>query len=123
MLALLARRCLVAVPLVLFASFFSFVLVASAGDPLEALKLNPRTPPALIAQREAELNLNEPIPTRYAMWLGDVLHGDLGVDVNGNPVGPQLWRAMGVTLRLVLLAVVLAVGLAMVVGVVSATRQ
>jgi peptide/nickel transport system permease protein len=122
-LALIGRRLVVAVPLVVLASFLVFVLVASSGDPLEALRLNPRTPQAVIAKRSAELHLDRPVVVRYGIWLKDALHGDLGKDDNGGSVGAQLYRALPVTLRLVLVAEVIAVLLGVVLGVTSAHKQ
>jgi len=122
-LALIGRRLFVAVPLVVVASFLCFALVASSGDPLEALRLNPRTPPAVIAKRSSELHLDQPIVVRYSSWLRDALHGDLGTDNNGSSVSAQLSRALPVTLRLVLVAEIVAVLIGVALGVVSATKQ
>jgi peptide/nickel transport system permease protein len=122
-LAFIGRRLAVAVPLLLLASFLVFVLVASSGDPLENLRLNPRTPAAVIAKRSAQLHLDRPVVVRYAIWLNDAVHGDLGTDNNGGSVGAQLYRALPVTLRLVLAAEVLAVLIGVGLGVLSATKQ
>jgi peptide/nickel transport system permease protein len=124
-LAFVIRRLLVSIPVLLLASFVVFLLVAAAGDPLDELRL--RNPPPTEAQLEAyadRLGLDEPLLERYGSWIGDVvLHQDFGTDLQGQAVWPQLSRAVGVTLRLVVAAVVVAVGLAVVVGVLSAVRQ
>jgi peptide/nickel transport system permease protein len=46
-----------------------------------------------------------------------------GTDYNGNAIGPQLWRALGVTARLVIAALIISVILGLGVGVISALRQ
>jgi peptide/nickel transport system permease protein len=121
--AFVLRRVLVSIPLLLVASFLVFVLVANSGDPLQELRVNPRVSPAQIARREQELNLNEPVLERYALWLGNAVTGDFGEDNRGSEVRPQLWRALQITLRLVVVAIVVAVALAVAVGVVGALRQ
>ena len=85
--------------------------------------MNPRVSPAQIAQRERALNLDKPVVVRYGIWASDVIQGDLGEDNRGNDVAPQLWRALKVTLRLVLVALIVAVAIAILVGSVSALRQ
>ena len=123
MIALVGRRLLVAVPLIALASFLSFVLVASSGDPLESLRLNPRTPAAVIERRSNELHLDRPIVVRYGIWISDALRGDLGKDNTENPVGAQLRRALPVTLRLVLAAEIVAVLVGVALGAASAEKQ
>ncbi|MBK9181342.1 MAG: ABC transporter permease [Acidimicrobiales bacterium] len=117
------RRLLGAIPLLFVSSFIVFLLVANSGDPLQDLRVNPRISPEQIRAREIELHLDEPVLARYAIWLGDVVRGDLGVDNKGQEVGPQLVRSLGVTLRLVVFSLFVAVVIALIVGVISALRQ
>lgn len=123
MIAFIIRRIAVAIPLILVSSFLVFILVASAADPLEELRLNPRVSEETIAARERALNLDKPVLERYSIWLTDAAQGDFGVDNRGSQVGPQLTRALGTTLRLVVVAIFLAVVISLVVGVISAVRQ
>lgn len=124
MLAYVVRRLLISVPLVLASSFLVFLLVAGGGgDPLENMRVNPRISEEQIRLREIELKLDEPLIERYGLWLGDAVQGDFGTDNNGAPVAPQLWRALRLTLRLLVVSIALAVVLAVIVGAVSALRQ
>jgi peptide/nickel transport system permease protein len=124
MLRYALRRILVSIPLLLVASFGSFLLVAASGDPLEKLKLrHPAPSPAVLNARKAILHLDDPLPVRYWIWLKGLLHGDLGLDNKGNPVRPQLVRAFGVTLRLVVAVAVVAVVVALAAGYVGALRR
>jgi peptide/nickel transport system permease protein len=124
MLRYALRRILVSIPLLLVASFGSFLLVAASGDPLEKLKLrHPPPSPAIIEARRRILHLDEPLLVRYWIWLKGLLHGDLGLDNKGNPVRPQLFRAFGVTLRLIVAVAIVAVLVALAVGYVSALRR
>lgn len=124
MLGFVIRRLVVSVIVLVVASVLIYFTVTSFGDPLADLRArNPPVPEATIEARRAELGLDKPPAERYLAWLGDVVTGDFGDDLDGQPVNEQLWRRLGRTLRMVLAAVVVALFLAVVVGVVSATRQ
>jgi peptide/nickel transport system permease protein len=124
MLAFVVRRIVVSVVLMLVASALVFAMVASLGDPLAALRnRQPPVPAHVLEAKRQELHLDDPIVVRYAVWLGDFVEGDMGADVRGRDVQPRLVRALGITLRMVVLATLIAVVLAVVVGVYSAVRQ
>src|SRR5215213_1391064 len=124
MLSFIIRRLLIAIPLVLLSSVLVFLLVAYSGDPLADLKgRNPPVPPQVIEAREKTLGLDKPLPARYVTWVGNFVRGDMGLSVQGLDVRSQLGRRIVVTLRMVLLAIVLAVLLAVGSGVLSALRQ
>ena len=123
MLPFVVRRLLISIPLVAVSSFLVFVLVANSGDPLQELRLNPRISPQAIEERERALNLDKPVLVRYGIWVKDVVRGDLGTNNYGVEVRPELARSLGVTLRLVVVALVIAVFVAVAVGVISAIRQ
>ena len=103
MVAFIVRRLLVAIPILLLSSFLVFVLVVNAGDPLEDLR---RRPPAssVIDQRDAAYGLDKPILQRYLDWVTSFVRGDFGKNLKGQEVRPQLSRALGLTLRLVIAA-------------------
>lgn len=117
------KRLLAAIPLLFVTSIFTFVLVINAGDPLEDLRLRPGISPEVIRAEEARLGLDKPARERYVTWITNFVQGDMGQDVRSRDVWPQLWRAMQVTLRLVVFAAVVAVVLGVSVGVISAVRQ
>ncbi len=98
-------------------------MVAYSGDPLFPLKMNPLTPPATIKIREHDLFLDHSLPWRYWHWFSGLFHGNFGLDLSNNPVRPQLFLHMGVTLRMVVLAFVLAVIIAVSLGVLSALKR
>jgi peptide/nickel transport system permease protein len=122
MLQFVIRRLLIAIPILVLASILSFVLVANSGDPLEALRGRPNSQQA-IAQKIAANHLDQPVLQRYFTWAGHFIRGDFGKDSAGQPVKPQLFRAMWITLRLVLAATLIAITLGVCVGVISAVRQ
>jgi peptide/nickel transport system permease protein len=125
MIAFVVRRLLAAIPVLAVASFFAYVMVAVSGDPLEPLKLrNPPAPQHTIDLETQRLGLNDNVVVRYGHWLWGVLHGDFGESVQSTyDIGANLARASVVTLRLVFVAVLLALVFAVLSGVLSAVRQ
>jgi peptide/nickel transport system permease protein len=124
-LVFLGRRLLSGAVVLLGATFVVHLLLTSALDPLADLRTS--TAPnreALIAARVAALDLDHPPLVRYLDWLRGVLTGDLGTSwVTGQPVASLLGTAIPSTLRLVGVATVVAIGLGVLVGIVSALRQ
>jgi len=118
------RRLLASALVLLASSFLVFVLVAQTIDPLAQYRTRqPPPPPQFFAQKRAELGLDKPIFVRYWDWLTGILHGDFGLNINSQPVRPDLFERLGVTARMVVAAMLLAVVLAVIVGVVTAVRK
>ncbi|HSP36672.1 MAG TPA: ABC transporter permease [Frankiaceae bacterium] len=126
-----ARRLLASVPVVLASTFVVFLMVTYSGDPLGDFKtqqLRQNNNPAIRADRirgeQHFLRLDHPLLERYWLWIkGIVLHGDFGPSRHVPDIGAELGNRLLVTARLVTLAMLLAVVLALVVGVVSAVRR
>jgi peptide/nickel transport system permease protein len=124
MTSFIIRRLLIAIPLVVLSSVLVFLLVANSGDPLADLKSrNPPVPAQVIADREHQLGLDKPLPQRYVSWITNFVRGDMGVSIRGVEVRPLLWQRLKVTLRMVILASILAIVLAIGAGVLSAVKQ
>jgi peptide/nickel transport system permease protein len=124
MLSFIIRRLVIAIPVVLLSSVLVFVLVAYSGDPLAELRSrNPPVPPQVIQAREHTLGLDKPMPVRYVTWLGNFVRGDMGNSIGGVEVRPLLFQRLVVTLRMVILASILAIVLAIGAGVLSAVKQ
>jgi peptide/nickel transport system permease protein len=118
------RRLLASILVLLASSALVFVLTAQTVDPLSVYRT--RQPPVsaiFLAQKRAELGLDKPILQRYWDWLIGVVHGDFGNNINGVPIGPVLFQKLGVTSRMVVAAMLLAIVLAVLVGVVTAVRK
>jgi peptide/nickel transport system permease protein len=112
------------VVLLALASFLTFALTSFTFKPLDSLEQrNPRPPQSAIAAKSAELNLDKPIPIRYVNWASGAIRGDFGTTVTGQPVSDELWRRIGVSLRLVVIGSLLGTVLGVVVGAWGAIRQ
>ncbi len=124
----LLRRLLISVPILLGVSIFSFVFIHLApGDPVEALidpVMRADLGPEWVAQRRAELGLNQPLPVRYAIWLGQLAEGNMGFSlISRQPVGAQIQERLGPTLLLMGTSLLVAVVIGIPLGVLSAIRR
>src|SRR5262245_14917812 len=124
MLTYVVRRLLYSVVVLVLASMIIFTFIAVSGDPLGYLRTRPNISQQTISNIEERNHLNDSIPVRYAYWVRDAVTNQFGRTLVGNrPILPDLLRVMGNTLQLVLIAEMLAVLLAVGIGVYSALRQ
>ena len=123
-LAYFARRVLQAIPLLLLASLLVFLLVHIApGDPVR-LMLGQEASQQQVDQVREQMGLNEPLLTQYAIYLGDVIRGDLGTSIRSQrPVTVLILEALPNTLILGGGALVLAFGIGIPLGVLAAVKQ
>src|SRR5215210_2878663 len=102
------------------------LLHAIPGGPLRSLNgESVGADPAAAEHAEALLGLDRPPLERYLGWLGGVATGDLGTSwivAPGRPVSPLLWTALVNTLLLTTSALVIALLLGGLIGLVSALR-
>lgn len=121
---LFARRLLLAVPMLLVVSFLVFVLVDLAPGDAAVSLAGDRPTPERLAEIRAELGLDDPLLVRYGRWLGDAVTGDLGTSLQTRePVLDKITETAGVTVSLVLVAVVLSTAIALLLGVIAAVRS
>lgn len=124
MTGFLARRLANYVMLCLVATFLAFSLASLTFNPLGQLQArNPPPPAAAVEAKRAELRLDQPIPLRFADWLGGAVRGDFGLTITGQPITDQLGSRIGISLRLFALGTVVGVAMGVLVGVASAIRQ
>jgi peptide/nickel transport system permease protein len=115
------RRSLTLVPVLLGVSLlvFSFIHLIP-GDPALTM-LGERATPEKVAEVRARLGLDRPIWQQYLLYVGNALHGDLGVSiVRGDPVASDLLRRFPATVELAVAAIAVAVALGIPIGVASA---
>nr|WP_255622041.1 ABC transporter permease [Tessaracoccus sp. OS52] len=115
--------------ILLLGSVLLYVLTVNSGDPLEDLReSNAPNRENLIRQRTANMQLDVPWWLRYFNWLRGALgcfvgQCDLGTNASGQDVTNLVAQAAGSTLRLVVLATLLAIVIGVALGVISAVRQ
>lgn len=123
MFAFVIRRMMIAIPLLFAASLLTFFLVVNSGDPLEALRVRPGISQQIIRNEEIRLGLDKPFVERYSIWAGSFVTGNMGLDMKGRPVWPQLWSAIKYTMRLVIIAELLALTIGLMIGIIGGVRQ
>lgn len=124
----IVRRLLIAVPVLFGITIIAYTALALApGDPVTA-----RLDPAVLSQlskadldaRRHELGLDQPIPVRYAIWLGGILRGDLGYSVvSKRSVGEEVSARVGPTLLLMGTALVIGCVVGIGLGVLAAVKR
>ena len=106
-------------------SLLTFLLTSLLpGDPAVAiLGANGVTQESIAAVRK-QLDLGHPLPARYLSWLGHAVHGDLGRSyVLNRSVGSQIHARLPITLEIIVLSLVLALVVAIPLGVVTAYKS
>lgn len=124
MLSYIARKALFSIVVLFVASAVIFVLVSLSGDPLAELRTNPNVQQEDIERLTAQYGLDQPLPVQYLIWLGDLLHGDLGTSFKqyasvNSIIAPRIIP----TFLLVGSALVVTAVLAIPFGVYSAIRK
>lgn len=124
MFAYFSRRVAATVPVMLFVAFFVFSLLYLApGDPA-AVIAGDQASPADITHIRVSLGLDRPFMVRFGDWLWHVLHGDLGTSIfTSLPVSTMIGQRIEPTLSLMVLTTLLAVVIAVPLGVVAAWKQ
>jgi peptide/nickel transport system permease protein len=120
----LLRRLLIAVPSLLGISLVLFVALALApGDPFGELANNPNVPPEVAAALRTRFGLDDPILLRYLRWLTAMLHGEWGFSFASRAdVSTLILQRLPTTVLVIGSSQLLALAVALPVGVVSATR-
>ncbi len=111
------------VAVLLIVTFLTFLLINLLPGGPEVAILGLGANEESIAQVRADLNLDDPLPVRYGRWLSDAAQGDLGESyVNGSTVSELLASRLGVTLKLMIYAMFLALIVAIPFGIATAYK-
>lgn len=118
------RRLLISVPVLLGISIVLFSILALApGDPFGELALNPNVPPEVRLNLRKQFGLDDPVFMRYFRWLTSMLRGDWGYSfVSRLPVQQLIFQRLPTTLFILGSAYVLALLIALPVGILSAVK-
>lgn len=127
MAAYLIRRLMAAIVVLFGVSLIVFMLVHSLpGDTLIAkLGETGRLKPEQIEQARRDLGIDRPLPVQYLSWLGGVLRGDLGDSLiwDGQSVAGNIADALPISFELAVIASLVALVIAIPLGVLSAVKQ
>jgi glutathione transport system permease protein len=112
--------------LVFIATSLAYILAAVSLSPKSNYTTRAKPPsPAVISQKLDSINANPdtPVITRYGRWLDDVVHGDLGKEVQGGSVNGDVGRRLWVSGQLLLIGTILGSLIGIAIGAWSAVRQ
>ncbi len=117
MLAFILRRLFQSVIVMLAVAFVSFVMFNFVGDPVNAMVGQDTTMQDREALRE-KLGLNDPMPIRFARFVGNALQGNFGLSYRtAEPVGRMIAERLPATLELSLVAATFALIVGLMMGV------
>ena len=118
------RRLMIAVPSLLGISVVLFTVLALApGDPFEELATNPNVPAEVRVMLRAKFGLDDPVWQRYVRWLAAMVQGDWGYSfISRVDVDTLIAQRVPVTLAVIGLSQLLALAVALPVGIVSAVK-
>ena len=120
----IARRLLLAIPVLLGASFLVFAAVyALPGDPIRALAGDRPLSPGVVAELRDRYNLDDPLLVQYAKYMGNLVQGDLGIDFSGREVSETIALRLPVTVKLALVALVIEGVIGLAAGVLAGIRR
>ena len=124
MLKYIVRRLFSLVFILLGVSIIVFMLVHLApGDPVRIM-LGEDATEADVERLNRIYGFDRPLPVQYFIWLGNALQGDLGTGIRSQlPVTLLIFERMPATIELALWSLVLAIGVGIPLGVVSAVRR
>ncbi len=124
MIVSIGKKLLTAIPVLLIVSIVLFILLnALPGDAADALASMDASPEEIEQMRE-DMGLNDPIYVKYWNWISDVAQGNFGTSlINGSSVSEKIEQRFPVTLELTLLAMIVAILIALPLGIASATHR
>ena len=123
MRAYIAARLATALLVVLGVSAVSFVLTFLTGDPAEIM-LPPGATAVQIAKFRAEWGFDDPLPVQYWRFLRRAVQGDFGISLrHGQSSLPLIAARLPATFQLTVTAMLLAIVLAVPLGVLAATHR
>jgi len=123
MIRYVLRRLGTGVVLAVLVTMITFLLLSTSFDSVVASILGPAATPDLVDALKADMGLTRPVLVQYVDWLLGAIQGDFGVSYfTSEPVGHAVAARLGVTLSIVVVALVLTVLLSVVLGVLAASR-
>jgi ABC-type dipeptide/oligopeptide/nickel transport system permease component len=123
-LEFILRRLLSSLFVLIGVSIITFALARVVPSDAAALYIGPKARPEEIEKIRIKLGLDKPLPVQYAIYMGELLQGDLGTSIGTKrPVTQELADRLPATLELLFAGMLLAVILGVPLGVLSAQAQ
>jgi ABC-type dipeptide/oligopeptide/nickel transport system permease component len=119
----LIKRLLLTIPVLIGVATLVFSLIHLVpGDPVQTM-LGESASPGDVAQLRSRLGLDRPLYLQYVTFVGGIAKGDLGTSLRTNqPVSTVILERMPATIELAFAAMLVAIGVAIPLGIVAALR-
>jgi len=118
------RRLLLMAPVAFLVTVGVFMLIRlTPGDPALILLGEDRSPQAIAAIHQ-QLGLDRPLYVQYVIWIGRIVHGDLGRSITTHqPVATAIGERLPATIELGMVALLWSLMVAIPLGTIAAVRR
>jgi peptide/nickel transport system permease protein len=119
------KRALFSLVSLVIISVISFALMNLApGGPMAVYAENPKITAAAKQRIQKQLGLDKSAPVRYGLWMKAMVHGDFGLSYKtGRPVIREITERLPATITLMTVSFLISVGIAIPIGIFSATHR
>ena len=119
----MAKKILLALPVLLGITLIDYLIMCLAGSPLDMM-ISPRATQEAVAMKAQQLGLDQPVLVQYLSWLGQLFQGNLGYSYKSyQPVAEMIGSQMAPTLLLMGVSLVLGLLIAVPAGIYSAIHR
>ena len=120
----IVRRIFFIIPVALLVSFMTFMIIhLIPGDPARIFLGEEATPQTIAALRQ-QLGLDQPLPTQFALWLWQAVHGNMGQSIQlQQPVLQAIVQRLPVTVELGVVSLLYSLVIALPLGIYSAVHR
>ena len=120
-----AGRLLLMIPTLVGVAILTFVIMRMVPGDIVALKYaGSPVPQSVIDEERHQLGLDKPMWAQFTDWMGEIAHFDLGTSLwTGHPVVDEILVRLPLSLELAIIATLLAITIAVPLGVLAAVRQ
>ena len=126
----IGKRLLALIPTILIISLLAFIVIElPPGDFVTSYVAKMETSGRLISEEAQEAlrhqyGLDRPLFVRYFVWMGKLLHGDLGISLEWNmKVGELLLPRISMSVLLTAVSMMISYAIAIPIGVYSAVKK
>lgn len=125
MIKYVVRRLVVSIPLLFGITIIIFVLAnLMPGDAVGAMMSDTAVSAEIMDLQRARLGLDKPLPVRYAMWIGELLRGNMGYSyISGRPINQMLRERILPTVELMGVSLLFSLVIGITLGIISALKQ
>lgn len=117
------KRILIAIPVLIGITIIDYGIMCLAGSPLAMLQ-GPRVSEGALEAKRIALGLDKPFYVQYFIWLGQLLHGNMGYSVKSyQSVSSMIGSHLGPTLLLMGVSLIISLFIAIPAGIYSAIHQ